>query len=120
MNTKGNIGQVVYIPVTINEIKINSQGTKYVCELPKNGISQTYEENELYFLDQKEEKTEKAEKEAPKKETKPKAKTVTKKRGRPRKASVDDLMEKVSAKSKSSIPGRAIEALKEYERSEAI
>ena len=52
MNIKGEIGQIVYIPVTIREIKVDSFGIKYTCDLPKDGISQTYEESEVRFLEE--------------------------------------------------------------------
>lgn len=117
MNTKGNIDQVVYIPVTISEIKITKQGIQYTCTLPKDGICQSYEESELRFIEEpeapKEEKPKVAKKTAPKL-------TATKRRGRPKKATVEDLLAK--AKGQDSIPANAMDALAESitERGEAI
>ena len=49
MKIKGEIGETVYVPVTIREIRIDTFGTRYVCDLPKDGISQTYDELEIQF-----------------------------------------------------------------------
>lgn len=122
MNIKGSIGQVVYIPVTISEIKITKQGIQYTCILPKDGICQRYEESELRFIEEpeapKEEKPKATKKTRQKKDT-PKLAT-TKRRGRPKKATVEDLLAKV--KSQDSIPANAMDALNESitERGEAI
>jgi len=122
MNTKGNIDQVVYIPVTISEIKITKQGIQYTCTLPKDGICQCYEESELRFIEEpeapKEEKPKVTKKTKQKKEA-PKL-TAPKRRGRPKKATVEDLLAKV--KSQDSIPVNAMDALAESitERGEAI
>ena len=104
MKIKGEIGETVYIPVTIREIRIDTFGTRYVCELPKDGISQTYEESEVRFLEENlhevEEKVQKHEEKSKKVEKtsdqKPKVK-----RGRPRKATVDDLLNTAKSKSKT-------------------
>lgn len=116
MNIKGEIGQIVYIPVTIREIKVDTFGIKYTCDLPKDGISQTYEESEVRFLEEKvqkhEEKSKKVEKTS---DQKPKVK-----RGRPRKATVDDLLNTAKSKSKADIPNSAMDALSEELRERGI
>ena len=122
MNIKGNIGQVVYIPVTISEIKITKQDIQYTCTLPKDGICQRYEESELRFIEEPEIPTEekpKATKKTRQKKDTPKL-TATKRRGRPKKATVEDLLAKV--KSQDSIPSNAMDALAESitERGESI
>ncbi|MBQ1572476.1 MAG: hypothetical protein IIZ78_15210 [Clostridiales bacterium] len=123
MKIKGEIGETVYIPVTIREIRIDTFGTRYVCELPKDGISQTYEESEVRFLEENlhevEEKVQKHEEKSKKVEKtsdqKPKVK-----RGRPRKATVDDLLNTAKSKSKADIPNSAIDALSEELRERGI
>lgn len=123
MNIKGEIGQIVYIPVTIREIKVDSFGIRYTCDLPKDGISQTYEEPEVRFLEENlhevEEKVQKPEEKSKKVEKtsdqKPKVK-----RGRPRKATVDDLLNTAKSKSKADIPNSAIDALSEELRERGI
>lgn len=109
MNIKGEIGQIVYIPVTIREIKVDTFGIKYTCDLPKDGISQTYEEPEVRFLEEKSKKVEKTS------DQKPKVK-----RGRPRKATVDDLLNTAKSKSKADIPNSAMDALSEELRERGI
>ena len=111
MNIKGEIGQIVYIPVTIREIKVDSFGIRYTCDLPKDGISQTYEESEVRFFEENLRKVE--EKVQKKKDSEPKD---SKKRGRPRKANVDDLMKAANKKATVEIPSSAIEALEESRR----
>ena len=111
MNTKGNIGQVVYIPVTISEIKITKTGTTYTCSLPKDGIFQRYDESEIYFLEPEEEQPKVVETETLKKED-PNPITI-KKRGRPRKATVEDLLNNVNSRRDKDIPNSAINALAE-------
>ena len=123
MNIKGEIGQIVYIPVTIREIKVDSFGIRYTCDLPKDGISQTYEESEVQFLEENlhevEEKVQKHEEKSKKVEKtsdqKPKVK-----RGRPRKATVDDLLNTAKSKSKTDIPNSAMDALSEELRERGI
>ena len=123
MKIKGEIGETVYIPVTIREIRIDTFGTRYVCELPKDGISQTYEESEVRFLEENlhevEEKVQKHEGKSQKVEKtsdqKPKVK-----RGRPRKATVDDLLNTAKSKSKTDIPNSAMDALSEELRERGI
>lgn len=123
MNIKGEIGQIVYIPVTIREIKVDTFGIKYTCDLPKDGISQTYEESEVRFLKENlhevEEKVQKREEKSQKVEKtsdqKPKVK-----RGRPRKATVDDLLNTAKSKSKADIPNSAMDALSEELRERGI
>ena len=123
MNIKGEIGQIVYIPVTIREIKVDTFGIKYTCDLPKDGISQTYEEPEVRFLEENlqevEEKVQKHEEKSQKVEKtsdqKPKVK-----RGRPRKATVDDLLNTAKSKSKADIPNSAMDALSEELRERGI
>ena len=123
MKIKGEIGETVYIPVTIREIRIDTFGTRYVCELPKDGISQTYEESEVRFLEENlhevEEKVQKHEEKSKKVEKtsdqKPKVK-----RGRPRKATVEDLLNTVKSKSKADIPNSAKDALSEELRERGI
>lgn len=123
MKIKGEIGETVYIPVTIREIRIDTFGTRYVCELPKDGISQTYEESEVRFLEENlhevEEKVQKHEEKSKKVEKtsdqKPKVK-----RGRPRKATVDDLLNTAKSKSKTDIPNSAMDALSEELRERGI
>lgn len=123
MKIKGEIGETVYIPVTIREIRIDTFGTRYVCELPKDGISQTYEEPEVRFLEENlhevEEKVQKREEKSQKVEKtsdqKPKVK-----RGRPRKATVDDLLNTAKSKSKTDIPNSAMDALSEELRERGI
>ena len=123
MNIKGEIGQIVYIPVTIREIKVDTFGIKYTCDLPKDGISQTYEEPEVRFLEENlhevEEKVQKHEGKSQKvgntSDQKPKVK-----RGRPRKATVDDLLNTAKSKSKADIPNSAMDALSEELRERGI
>ena len=123
MNIKGEIGQIVYIPVTIREIKVDTFGIKYTCDLPKDGISQTYDESEIQFAEDNiqkvEEKIQKHEEKSKKVEKtsdqKPKVK-----RGRPRKATVDDLLNTAKSKSKTDIPNSAIDALSEELRERGI
>ena len=123
MNIKGEIGQIVYIPVTIREIKVDTFGIKYTCDLPKDGISQTYDESEIQFAEDNiqkvEEKIQKHEEKSKKVEKtsdqKPKVK-----RGRPRKATVDDLLNTAKSKSKTDIPNSAIDALSEVLRERGI
>lgn len=123
MNIKGEIGQIVYIPVTIREIKVDSFGIRYTCDLPKNGISQTYEKPEVRFLEENlhevEEKVQKHEEKSKKVEKtsdqKPKVK-----RGRPRKATVDDLLNTAKSKSKADISKSAMDALSEELRERGI
>ena len=123
MNIKGEIGQIVYIPVTIREIKVDTFGIKYTCDLPKDGISQTYEEPEVRFfkenLHEVKEKVQKYEEKSKKVEKtsdqKPKVK-----RGRPRKATVDDLLNTAKSKSKTDIPNSAMDALSEELRERGI
>ena len=123
MNIKGEIGQIVYIPVTIREIKVDTFGVRYTCDLPKDGISQTYEEPEVRFLEENlhevEEKVQKHEGKSQKVEKtsdqKPKVK-----RGRPRKATVDDLLNTAKSKSKADIPNSAMDALSEELRERGI
>lgn len=116
MKIKGEIGETVYVPVTIREIRIDAFGTRYVCELPKDGISQTYDELEIQFAEDNiqkvEEKSQKVKK-AP--DQKPKLK-----RGRPRKATVEDLLNTVKSKSKADIPNSAKDALSEELRERGI
>lgn len=100
MNTKGNIGQVVYIPAIISEIKITKQGIQYICTLPKDGICQHYEELELRFIGESE--APKEEKPKSTKKTAPKL-TTTKRRGRPRKATVEDLINSANDKKNTAI-----------------
>lgn len=123
MNIKGEIGQIVYIPVTIREIKVDTFGIKYTCDLPKDGISQTYEESEVRFLEENlhevEEKVQKHEEKSKKVEKtsdqKPKVK-----RGRPRKATVDDLLNTAKSKNNADIPKSAMDALSEELRERGI
>ena len=123
MNIKGEIGQIVYIPVTIREIKVDTFGIKYTCDLPKDGISQTYEEPEVRFLEENlhevEERVQKREEKSHKidktSDQKPKIK-----RGRPRKATVDDLLNTAKSKSKTDIPNSAMDALSEELRERGI
>ena len=123
MNIKGEIGKIVYIPVTIREIKVDTFGIKYTCDLPKDGISQTYEESEVRFFEENlhevEEKVQKHEEKSKKvektSEQKPKVK-----RGRPRKATVDDLLNTAKSKSKADIPNSAMDALSEELRERGI
>ena len=123
MKIKGEISETVYIPATIREIRIDTFGTKYVCELPKDGISQTYDESEIQFtednvqkvedkIQKHEEKSKKVEKTS---DQKPKVK-----RGRPRKATVDDLLNTAKSKSKVDIPNSAMDALSEELRERGI
>ena len=123
MNIKGEIGQIVYIPVTIREIKVDSFGIRYTCDLPKDGISQTYDESEIQFtednvqkvedkIQKHEEKSKKVEKTS---NQKPKVK-----RGRPRKATVDDLLNTAKSKRKTDIPNSAMDALSEELRERGI
>lgn len=116
MNTKGNIGQVVYIPVTISEIKITKQGIWYTCALPKDGISQTYDELEIQFA---EDNIQKVEEKSQKVKKAPDQKQKLK-RGRPRKATVEDLLNTVKSKSKADIPNSAKDALSEELRERGI
>lgn len=123
MKIKGEIGETVYVPVTIREIRIDTFGTRYVCELPKDGISQTYDELEIQFAEDNiqkvEEKVQKHEEKSQKVEKtsdqKPKVK-----RGRPRKATVDDLLNTAKSKSKADIPNSAMDALSEELRERGI
>lgn len=123
MNIKGEIGQIVYIPVTIREIKVDTFGIKYTCDLPKDGISQTYEESEVRFLEENlhevEEKVQKRE-EKSKKIEKTSVQKPKVKRGRPRKATVDDLLNTAKSKSKADIPNSAMDALSEELRERGI
>lgn len=123
MNIKGEIGQIVYIPVTIREIKVDTFGIKYTCDLPKDGISQTYDESEIQFpednVQKVEEKVQKHEEKSHKVEKtsdqKPKVK-----RGRPRKATVEDLLNTAKSKSETDIPNSAKDALSEELRERGI
>lgn len=123
MNIKGEIGQIVYIPVTIREIKVDTFGIKYTCDLPKDGISQTYEEPEVRFLEENlhevEEKVQKHEEKSKKIEKTSDQKSKVK-RGRPRKATVDDLLNTAKSKSKTDIPNSAMDALTEELRERGI
>ena len=118
MNIKGEIGQIVYIPVTIREIKIDTFGTRYVCDLPKDAISQTYEESEIRFLEENiqvhEEKEQKVKEKVQK--SRVSEQKESKKRGRPRKANVDDLMKAANKKKEIDIPSSALEALEESKK----
>ena len=123
MKIKGEIGETVYIPVTIREIRIDTFGTRYVCELPKDGISQTYEESEVRFLEENlhevEEKVQKHEEKSKKVEKTSNQKPKVK-RGRPRKATVDDLLNTAKSKRKADIPNSAMDALSEELRERGI
>lgn len=116
MKIKGEIGETVYVPVTIREIRIDTFGTRYVCELPKDGISQTYDESEIQFaednLQKHEGKSQKVEKTSVQK---PKVK-----RGRPRKATVEDLLNTAKSKNEADIPNSAKDALSEELRERGI
>lgn len=116
MKTKGNIGQVVYIPVTISEIKITKTGTTYTCSLPKDGICQRYDESEIFFLEPEEEQPKVVETETPeiiREPVKTGAAHTEKKRGRPRKATVEDLLNNVNSRRDKDIPNSAMDALAE-------
>lgn len=123
MKIKGEIGETVYVPVTIREIRIDTFGTRYVCDLPKDGISQTYDESEIQFpednIQKVEEKVQKHEEKSHKVEKtsdqKPKVK-----RGRPRKATVEDLLNTAKSKSETDIPNSAKDALSEELRERGI
>lgn len=124
MKIKGEIGETVYVPVTIREIRIDTFGTRYVCDLPKDGISQTYDESEIQFaednLQKVEEKVQKHEEKSQKIE-KPSDQKPKVKRGRPKKATVEDLLNAAKSKGKADIPNSAKDALAESkEGGEAI
>ncbi len=112
MKIKGEIGETVYVPVTIREIRIDTFGTRYVCELPKDGIRQTYDESEIQFAEDNIQKVQKHEETS---DQKPKVK-----RGRPKKATVEDLLNAARSKSKADIPNSAKDALTEELRERGI
>ena len=95
MEIKGNVGEEVYIKTKLKCIKIDEKGVKYYISIPDsylNGKGLT--ESEIMFKMPEP-------KPAPKIEIREKAKEIvkeaktevpTKKRGRPKKATVDSLM----------------------------
>lgn len=90
MEIKGNIGEIVYIKARVEGIRIDEEGVTYFVKINQN----TYENvmlDDIKFDEQKQE--EKKEKKAPK-PIAPKVADAPKKRGRPRKTTVDDLLNK--------------------------
>lgn len=81
MEIKGNIGEEVYVKASIKKIIVDEEGIKYTVMI-QNAVYRVDSE-EVMFLEKTVKNAEKAEAPQP-----------SKKRGRPRKTTVDDLMEK--------------------------
>lgn len=86
MEIKGSIDQIVYVKAIIRKIQISGEGIKYMLEIPtvrdQKVIAERKEEDILFTIP------------APKEEKEAVMHTKEKKRGRPRKATVNDLMQK--------------------------
>ena len=93
MEIKGNVGEEVYIKAKINYIKIDNQGIKYFVSVPDSYLD-GLAESEIMFKIPEPKPTPKIEIREKAKEIVKEAKTEapTKKRGRPKKATVDSLM----------------------------
>ena len=91
MEIKGNVGEEVYIKAKINYIKIDNQGIKYFVTVPDSYLDGLKESEITFEMKQPLPKIEIREKA---KEIVKEAKTEApgKKRGRPKKATVDSLM----------------------------
>lgn len=86
MEIKGSIDQIVYVKAIIRKIQISGEGIKYMLEIPtvrdQKVIAERKEEDILFTIPD------------PKEEKEAEVHTKEKKRGRPRKATVNDLMQK--------------------------
>ena len=93
MEIKGNIGEEVYIKAKINYIKIDEKGVKYYISIP-DSYEDGLKESEIMFKMPEPKPTPKIEIREKAKEIVKEAKTEApdKKRGRPKKATVDSLM----------------------------
>ena len=91
MEIKGNVGEEVYIKAKIKYIKIDDQGIKYFLTVPDSYLDGVNESEITFEMKQPLPKIEIREKA---KEIVKEARTETpgKKRGRPKKATVDSLM----------------------------
>ena len=86
MEIKGSIDQIVYVKAIIRKIQISGEGIMYRLEIPterdQKVIAERKEEDILFTIP------------TPKEEKEAAVHTKEKKRGRPRKATVNDLMQK--------------------------
>lgn len=86
MEIKGNIGDEVYVKATIESIKITKLGITYQISI--NSIEHSMSEQDVMFIEKIEKPALKIQEPAP---------ASKKKRGRPRKATVETLLEKSKA-----------------------
>ena len=94
MEIKGNIGETIYVKAKLSMIQVNDSGVVYFAQVDDNGDFIPFAENDVRFEDPG--KAEDVPAELPWVEPAP-----AKRRGRPRKATVDDLMKKAKASDNS-------------------
>lgn len=82
MEIKGNIGEEVYVKAKIKSISVDQDGTRYFLDVEYENTKGIDSSDILFNAEPKE---------APQEEV---VETPAKRRGRPRKTTVDDLMKK--------------------------
>ena len=90
MEIKGNIGETVYVKAKIESIGIDENGVTYFVKI-NNDTYENMKLEDIMIIEPKKE-----EKKAPK-PTAPKVADAPKKRGRPKKTTVDDLVSKAKS-----------------------